>query len=401
VQDELSTPAPARRVSLRALLVSCVVLAVGAAVGAAGFALEQSRVTWRPQVAATDDGWRISTSHGLRLGAAALGPAHVVWNAGPFTLLTDLEGGDSKLLGARAFAGDLSAPSTSARYVTWLDVHYQGPSVVWVYDTVSKRRVQLEGTEGVQRSPVLAGPVAIWAVGLPDGGGSRVVGEDLRSGTRSVIAESPVVEDLVAAGDLAAWISRPASAEPPVITVADVRSGARRQVAPYTTGGGTRLVGFAVAGRHLVWARDAGPGTAGQIVAFNVDTGAVSVLAAAEGPISVAGGGDLVVWAERPSTAEPRVLGVRPSEGAPFVVAILSGAAPTDVYASGAIAAWRVSPDLLFDSYLQTAAISGAATASQGAATASAERSPGQAGRSSTAPPHASPALGVRTSGAP
>ncbi len=385
--DELSSPAPGRRVSrLRALIVSLAVLAVGAAVGAAGFALEQTRVTWRPQVITTGDGWRISTSHGLGLGAAALGPGHIVWNAGPFTVLTDLAGGDSKLLGARAFAGDLSAPSIAARYVTWLDVHYQGPSVVWVYDTVSKRRVQLEGTEGVGRSPVLAGSVAVWATGLGQGGGYRIVGADLDSGERRVIAESPVAEDLVAGGDLAAWLSRPATAEPPVITVADVRSGARRQMAPYTAGSGTRLVGFAVAGRRLVWARDAGPGTPGQIVAFDVDTGATHVLASTAGVLCVAGGGDLVVWAESPPAGEPRVLGVRLSERAPFVVAILSGAPPTDVYASGAVAAWRVSPGFLFDSYLQTAEVTAGPTASAGALVTSAAASPAvSSGRSPAA----------------
>lgn len=354
-----------RRVShLRALLVSLVVLAVGAAAGAGGFAFEQTRVTWRPQVTGTADGLRISTSHGLTLGAAALGPGHIVWNAGPFTVLTELDGGESKLLGARAFAGDLSAPSTSARYVTWMDVHFQGPDVVWVYDIVSKRRVQLAETEGIGRSPVLAGSVAVWATAVRQGESYRVVSAELPTGERSVIAETPVVEDLVAGGDLAAWISRLATAEPPVVTVVDVRSGIRRQVAPYRAGSGARLVDFVVAGRRLVWARDAGPGTPGQILSFDIDTGGTRVLAATTGMCCIAGGGGLVVWAESSPQGESRVLGMRLSDGLPFAVAILPGAPPTDVYASGAVAAWRVSPGFLFDSYLQTAEVTGVPTAS-------------------------------------
>ena len=135
-------------------------------------------------------------------------------------------------------------------------------------------------------------------------------------------------------------------------------------MAPYVGGRGGRLTGFAVAGRCLVWARDTGLGTAGQVVSFDVDTGATRVLAQAPHIDCVAGGGDLVVWAEGAPDGGTRVMGVRLGGGAPSVVALLSGSPPTDVYASGDQAAWRISPGLLFDSYLQTATLGGGPTAS-------------------------------------
>ena len=106
---------------MRALLFSGIILLAGTVLGVAGFVLEQSRAAWPPQVTATSDGWRISTSHGLRLGGSALGGDHLAWEAGPFTLLTDLRTGKSRLLGAVATSGSASAPSASDRFVVWLE----------------------------------------------------------------------------------------------------------------------------------------------------------------------------------------------------------------------------------------------------------------------------------------
>ena len=375
------SPPPRHGVSrLRALLVSLAVLAAGAGLGAAGFTLEQSRVTWKPQVAETGNGWRISTSHGLRLGDAALGRGYIVWNAGPFTVLTDLGDGHSKLLGARAFAGDITAPAISEHYVTWMDVHFQGDDVVWVYDIRTRRRVRLLGLVGITRSPVLAGAVAVWAADLGRGRGFEVRSVDLATGRQAKVADTPAADDLIAGDDLCAWISRVATTEPPVITVADVRSGARRQIAPYARTDG-RLAGFAVAGRFLVWARDTGPGTAAEVLSYDVDTGVTRVVASADSVEAIAGGGDLVVWSAGSSAGDTRIMGARPGGGAPFVIALLPGLAPTDVYASGDLAAWRVSPLLLFDSYLQTAAAAGGPTTSRDAAVHAVAAGPGTEAR--------------------
>jgi hypothetical protein len=236
-----------------------------------------------------------------------------------------------------------------------MDVRSQGADVVWVYDMRSGRRGQLEELEGVTRSPVLAGSVAVWAEESDDG--LRVRAADLVNGRRSTIADTPVADDLVAGGDLAAWLSRVGGGEPPVITVADVRSGLRRQVAPFSATGG-RLVGFAVTGRSLVWARDAGAGSAGQLLAFNVDSGATTALAAGPSITSMAAGDGLVVWADEAPGGGSRIMGLRLADGGAFTVALLPGDAPVDVYAWGDTAAWRVSPLAFFASYLQTATVS-------------------------------------------
>ena len=125
---------------------------------------------------------------------------------------------------------------------------------------------------GITRSPVLAGAVAVWAADLGRGRGFEVRSVDLATGRQAKVADTPAADDLIAGDDLCAWISRVATTEPPVITVADVRSGARRQIAPYARTDG-RLAGFAVAGRFLVWARDTGPGTAAEVLSYDVDTG--------------------------------------------------------------------------------------------------------------------------------
>jgi len=151
-----------------------------------------------------------------------------------------------------------------------------------------------------------------------------------------------------------------------VITVADLGSDLRRQVAPYVEGQSGRLIGFAVAGRFLLWARGTG-GAGDQIVSFDVDTGATRVLASAPGVVALAACGDLVVWAEGAAGGGGRVLALHLSSGSPYVsaqaggapavVAEVSGGALTDVYAGTGTAAWRVRGALFFDSFLQTAVV--------------------------------------------
>ena len=366
------TSAPARRrldPRLRAFLVSLVVLAVGAALGTGGFFVEQSRATWRPQVTAAGSGWRISTSHGQRLGGAALGGDKLVWNAGAFTLLTDLATGRTRLLGAAALAGNASAPAASDRYAVWMEMQ-QGArtgTIVWAYDMGNGRRTRLTGAAGVDRSPAVAGSTAVWATELAGGQEWLVHGVDLASGRALRLARTPVADDLTGGGTLAAWVSRRTTVTaPPVITVADLGGDLRRQVAPYVDAQSGRLIGFALAGRSLLWAR-AGGGANDQIVAFDVDTGATRVVASAPGVRALAAAGDLLVWAEGAPAGGGRVMGLRLGTGAPyvgtqsgdspFVIAEVSGGTITDVYAGTGTAAWRVRGALFFDSYLQTAGV--------------------------------------------
>jgi hypothetical protein len=341
---------------MRALLFSGIILLAGTVLGVAGFVLEQSRAAWPPQVTATSDGWRISTSHGLRLGGSALGGEHLAWEAGPFTLLTDLRTGKSRLLGAVATSGSASAPSASDRFVVWLEApgaDYRD-AVVWVYEISRGRRTRLSGVQGISQSPAVSGTTAVWEA---DGAASpQINGADLVTGRRFSLGESGGASELIISGALVAWAARPADpAAPPVITVADLADGRRWTIAPYADDREASLLGIALAGRTLVWARASSAAQADQILAYDLDTSAVRTIAQAADLVAPAADGDLVVWAQPSAAGGTQVVGVRLSGGDAFPIADVSGGSVRRVLVSGETVAWHVAGALLFDTYLQTA----------------------------------------------
>jgi len=342
---------------VRALLVSVVVLLVGAALGVAGYVLEQSRATWRPQVAVVDGGWRLSTSHGLRLGGAALSGERLAWEAGPFTLLTDLRTGASRLLGAAATAGSASAPSVSDRFVVWLEVPATGTreAVVWAYDVARGRRTRVNHVEGISQSPTVSGTTAVWEDRgtLTDPAQIRAI--DLDTGRRFSLGESGGVDrQIVISGTLVAWAAwRPDPAAPPVITVVDLTDGRRWNIAPYLQGQGSGLLGIALARRSLVWARSTSAANADQILAYDLDRATVRLLTQGPDLVPPAADGDLVVWAQPSAQGGTQVVGMRLG-GERFPIANVSGGSVRSVLVSGKTVAWNVAGALLFDTYLQT-----------------------------------------------
>ena len=252
---------------VRALLISGLILLAGAVLGATGFVFEQSLATWRPQVSATSAGWRISTSHGLQLDGPALGGDHLAWEAGPFTLLTDLSSGKSKLLGAGATTRGASAPSLSDRFVVWLEAPASGSrdAVAWVYEISRERRARLDDVRWISRSPAVSGTTAVWEA---DGDGApQIRGADLVSGRRFSLGPSGGAGELIISGTLVAWAAgRPDPAAPPLITVVDLADGRRWSIAPYPDGREGSLLGIALAGRTLVWARATSAGLTDQIL---------------------------------------------------------------------------------------------------------------------------------------
>ena len=340
---------------VRALLASLLVLLVGAALGAAGFAVEQTRATWRPQVAETDDGWRISTSHGLRLGGSALGDDHLAWEAGAFTVLTDLRTGRSKLLGAVASAGTASTPSMSDRFVTWLQAPatYDREAIVWVYDMARKRRTRLADVAGIAQSPAVSGTTAVWETVFGDGT-QQIEGVDLVTGHRFSLGESGGASQLVISGTLVAWSApRPGQPAQPAVTVVDMTDGRRWSIAPCPQGPDGDLLWIALAGRTLVWACERVRPTV-EILAYDLDRAAVRTLAQGTDLLGPAADGDLVVWAQPSAQGHTRIVGLRLSGGEPFTIAAVSGGAVRNVLASGDTVAWHVAGALLFDTYLQT-----------------------------------------------
>lgn len=344
---------------VRALLVSALILLAGAVLGAVGFFFEQSRATWRPQAAAVKDGWRISTSHGLQLGGSALGGDHLAWEAGPFTLLTDLRSGKSRLLGAAATAGSTSAPSMSNRFVAWLEAPPSGSrdAVTWVYDISQGRRMRLADVQGISQSPAVSGTTAVWEADDAGAGSPRIRGADLVTGRRFSVGESGGVDrEIVISGTLVAWVAwRPDPAAPPLITVVDLANGRRWSIAPYPTGQEGSLLGIALAGRTLVWARATSAAQTDQILAYELDRPAVRVIAQAADLVPPAADGDLVVWAQPSTEGDTRVIGLRLSGGDPFPIADVPGGSVRSVLVSGKTVAWHVAGGWLFDSYLQTA----------------------------------------------
>jgi|GEM_PF-709537 len=342
----------------RALLVSGLVLLAGAVLGVAGFVFEQSRATWRPQVAATSAGWRIATSHGLQLGGSALGADHLAWEAGPFTLLTDPGSGKSRLLGAAATAGSASAPSMSDRFVVWLEAPASGSrdAVVWVYEISRGRRTRLEDVQGISQSPAVSGTTAVWEAAGGGAGSPQIHGADLVTGRRFSLGESGGASVLIISGTLVAWAAgRPDPAAPLVITVVDLADGRRWSIAPYPEGQEGSLLGIALAGRTLVWARATSAAQADQILAYDLDRPAVRVIAQAIDLVPPAADGDLVVWAQPSAEGGTQVIGVRLSGGDPFPIASVPGGSVRSVLVSAKTVAWHVAGALLFDTYLQTA----------------------------------------------
>jgi len=341
---------------MRALLISGLILLAGAVLGAAGFVFEQSRATWRPQVAATSAGWRISTSHGLQLGGSALGGDHLAWEAGPFTLLTDLRSGKSRLLGAAATAGSASAPSMSDRFVVWLEAPASDAreAVAWVHEIARGRRARLDDVQGISQSPAVSGTTGVWEAEGAGTGSPQIRGVDLVTGRRFSLGESGGGE-IVISGTLVAWAAgRAGPAAPPLITVVDLADGRRWSIAPYSEGQEGSLLGIALAGRTLVWARATAAHT-DQILAYDLDGPAVRVIAQATDLVPPSADGDLVVWAQPSAEGGTQVIGARLSGGDPFPIANVPGGSVRSVLVSGKTVAWHVGGAWLFDTYLQTA----------------------------------------------
>ena len=191
-----------------------------------------------------------------------------------------------------------------------------------------------------------------------DGGGAgapQIRGVDLVTGRRFSVGESGGASELIISGTLVAWAAgRPDPAAPPLITVVDLADGRRWSIAPYPQNQGSDLLGIALAGRTLIWAR-ATAARADQILAYDLDRTAVRAIAQAADLVPPAVDGDLVVWAQPSTEGDTRVIGLRLSGGDPFPIARVPGGSVRSVVVSGKTVAWHVAGALLFDTYLQTA----------------------------------------------
>src|SRR5665647_1967436 len=186
-------------------------------------------------------------------------------------------------------AGDREIPWTSSRRArrpremskTQTTASDARDAVVWVFDISRGRRARLEDVQGLSRSPAVSGTTAVWEADGAEAGAPQVRGVDLVTGRRFSVGESGGASELIISGTLVAWAAgRPDPAAPPLITVVDLADGRRWSIAPYPQNQGSDLLGIALAGRTLIWAR-ATAARADQILAYDLDRTAVRAIAQA------------------------------------------------------------------------------------------------------------------------
>jgi len=329
-----------RRSEAWALLFAALVLLVGAAVGTVGFLAEQATANWRPHIARTQTGWRITEARMLGLSGLALCDGHLAWQDGASILLLDLRSGKAKLLGPGSQALTTWQPAISERYVVWFEGRQAGASSAgaWTYDIATRRRSQIATVGDVLSLPSVSGARTVWCTS--GNAGSQIVSVDLTNGKGSVVASEygqPVID-----GSLVAW-GRSTGGGPSTFGIVDLTQDRSWTVVPSGLGGSGSLTGFDLSGRTLVWGQQDAQTGVGRIVAQNVDTGATSVVAEdARMATAPSVDGDAVVWAEQtPDAAAYQVMGRRLSGGPSFQIARVNGRVKTALVSGGTVA-WLV-----------------------------------------------------------
>ena len=329
---DASAEAPPRTSEARALLFAALVLLVGIALGAAGFFVERSMSTWRPEITRTASGWRIVQAHRAPLSAMALGGDNLVWGCGPSIVVMDLRSGRLKLLGPGPASRATWDPAASRRYVVWFEAEgtSAGEASAWVYDSATRRRRQLAALGSVLSLPSASGNLAAWCTTTQGRRRPSIVtvdittGEAVRRGARVRRAgHRRRSRDLADA----TW-ARP-GCRPRGRSSTSPRDAAGRWCRPRRCAT-PDFVGYDLSGRTLVWGQIDPASRRGRVVAQNVDDGAASVVAEVTDGAALSSApaidGDLVVWAETPATAGgSRVMGRRLGGGPAFLVRAVEG----------------------------------------------------------------------------
>lgn len=316
---------------LRALLVSLVIIASGAACGAAAYRLERSLGVQPPTVEQTADGWRITARRQREFSGLALYGDRLVWQNGAAIELLELDTGRLRLLGPGPGMRATWDPAVGERYAVWFEAERRdSPSArAVVYDTHSGRRWTLAEIGSVLSYPALSGDAAVWC------------------STRAV--HSPSING-VWIGDGIAFEVAPGRGEPVIddgvvvwatdrigpLVAAELASGTTWPVAAGLTRG--RFTGLALAGRTVVWGQTPTAREPGRVAAIDVDGGDTTVLArGAHRLCGPAFDGRTVVWGERGPDGD-RIMACR-LDGPTFTVAAVAGDL-VEVAVSDARVAW-------------------------------------------------------------
>ena len=329
-----TAPQPLRLLDVRAILFAALVLVVGAALGAAGYAAEQHHSSWLPKPAREGGGWRVVDAHGRRFSGLSLSGDHLAWQDGPLVLVMDLGSGRVRVLGPGPENDSTWQPAASPQYVVWFEGRRGSADrgEAYGYDLSSRRRRALTPVVRPASYVAASGELAVWTE-VASGGRARLVALDLGTTRRSSIpaeAGEPLID-----GDLVA-VKRSGSGGD-AISALDLASGRER---PVVAGNGGVMTGFGLSGRRVAWGwTDAATG-AGRVLVRDVDDGATTFVATALGLTGPAISGDVVVWAQRPPDGGgSAVMGRRLGGGPAFQIAAVAGDVDT-VQVSGATVAY-------------------------------------------------------------
>jgi hypothetical protein len=324
------------------LLVAALVVVVGAILGVAGFAFEQTRADWRPHATRTALGWRVSQPY-LGINEPALAGDHLALQAGPYTIVMDLGSGATKLVGAARDAQSVLPPVVSPRAAVWAE--YSGgagrKAQVYSYDFSSRRRQRLlETSAALQDTPAVVGSTAYWLSGMD--ATTTVVACDIAGGRQRVLASGsglgpfPVLAD----GAFVVWSHQERALAPFAMTVFDTVGGTTSDLVLPGQSSGAVFDTPILAKGTLAWLRIDEQSDVATITTYDLHTLVAGQVASAKGLVGPGFDGTTVVWAQ-PAVggAGMALMGLRLAGGGPFRIADLPDGVHS-VMVSGSRVAW-------------------------------------------------------------
>jgi len=332
------------RLNRRSLLLAGLVLVAGAVLGVAGFAVEQARATWRPQITSTARGWRVTQPY-LGVNEPVLADGRLAWQAGPYTVMADPATGRSKLLGAAAGAPQVWPPSISADVVAWEEASGGERQQTWVfsYDIgAGRRRRRLVAP--LAAGPVVAGRSCFWATAAVvdgDSNGAVVIACDLATGARrSLAAVTHFAGYLAADGRFVVWTRQATPQSTFTLSVLDLSDGSRHDVALPGQTSGSIFSEPLLADGVLVWSRT-DPSGLGSIESLDMTSLQSERIAAGRGLVQPGFDGVTVAWAQTGDGGGDATVWARPLAGGQGPRLVAHVAAPVrSVLVSGRTVAW-------------------------------------------------------------
>jgi hypothetical protein len=314
---------------------------VGAIIGVAGFAFEQTHTDWRPHATRTARGWRVTQPY-LGINAPVMAGDHLAWQSGPYTITMDLRSGSSRLIGNAGDAQSLTPPAVSPSAAMWIEYTpgAQEKTLVYAYDFSSHRRQRLLETSADLDTPAVAGSTVYWLRG--QGSATAVVACDIASGRRRVLATgSGLGPFLLAGGSLVAWSHQGQPLGPFTLTVLDTAGGTTTGLTLPGQTSGAIFETPILAGGTLAWLRTDKQSAAAAISTYDLRTLVARQIAAGRDLVAPAFDGATVVWAQPAAGGGDDVMGQRLAGGAAFRIARVPEGVES-VMVSGDRVAWWV-----------------------------------------------------------